>query len=219
MLHRILEPEVMDSDAEARDYDSMDHTDVNRRFVADLREVLRRRSLILDVGTGTAQIPIELFRQVSEVKVTAIDLAEHMLALARANVKYAGLEHAISVERADGKKLPYDEGRFSAVISNSIIHHIPDPFICLSEMNRVCERDGTLFIRDLLRPVDLTTLRSLVNQYTVGANEHQRRMFSESLHAALTLDEVRELVGRLGYPPEVVKQTSDRHWTLSTTRL
>ncbi len=36
MLQRVLETEVMDSADEARDYDAMDHVEVNRRFVADL---------------------------------------------------------------------------------------------------------------------------------------------------------------------------------------
>jgi hypothetical protein len=36
MLPRVLEPEVMDSAEEAKDYDSMDHAQVNRAFVADL---------------------------------------------------------------------------------------------------------------------------------------------------------------------------------------
>ena len=35
-LSRILEPEIMDSPEEAADYDSMDHAEVNRRFVDDL---------------------------------------------------------------------------------------------------------------------------------------------------------------------------------------
>ena len=35
-LARVLEPEVMDSTDEARDYDAMDHGEVNRRFVDDL---------------------------------------------------------------------------------------------------------------------------------------------------------------------------------------
>ena len=34
-MKRVLEPEVMDSVAEARDYDAMDHSAVNRAFVAD----------------------------------------------------------------------------------------------------------------------------------------------------------------------------------------
>ena len=35
MLHRVLEPEVMDTVEEARDYDAMDHSTVNRPFVTD----------------------------------------------------------------------------------------------------------------------------------------------------------------------------------------
>jgi hypothetical protein len=40
MLDRILEPEFMDTAEEARDYDSMDHAEVNRRFVDDLLAAL-----------------------------------------------------------------------------------------------------------------------------------------------------------------------------------
>ena len=35
MLDRILEPEVMDTAEEARDYDSMDHSTVNDLFASD----------------------------------------------------------------------------------------------------------------------------------------------------------------------------------------
>ncbi len=39
MLERVLEPEAMDSPEEARDYDAMDHSAVNRVFVADFRRI------------------------------------------------------------------------------------------------------------------------------------------------------------------------------------
>ena len=83
MLPRILEPEVMDSAEDARDYDTMDHTAVNRLFVIDFRRAWDTSTPVLDVGTGTAQIPIELCRQhsIEDFTVTAIDLADHMLAL------------------------------------------------------------------------------------------------------------------------------------------
>jgi hypothetical protein len=70
----------------------------------------------------------------------------------------------------------------------------------------------------LLRPDDITTLNKLVDTYAAGSNGHQRMLFAESLHAALTLDEVREMVVKLGYAHETVTQTSDRHWTWSATR-
>src|SRR5436305_1072198 len=83
MLPRVLEPEVMDSPEEARDYDAMDHSHVNRVFVTDFLAVWRGRGPVLDVGTGTAQIPIELCRQTDAATVVGIDLAEHMLAVGR----------------------------------------------------------------------------------------------------------------------------------------
>src|SRR3954468_22400865 len=79
MLPRILEPEVMDSTEDAREYDAMDHSTVNTGFVNDLLAALTDWSLkrpvqtadasiapivrVLDLGAGTAQIPIELARR------------------------------------------------------------------------------------------------------------------------------------------------------------
>jgi ubiquinone/menaquinone biosynthesis C-methylase UbiE len=220
MLHRVLEPEVMDKAEDARDYDAMDHSAVNRLFATDFLARWTGTSPILDVGTGTAQIPIQVCHQINDrtVRIVAIDLADHMLALARTNVARAGVADRVTLEKADAKGFAYPDGHFGAVISNSIVHHIPEPAACFAEMHRVCAPGGTLFVRDLLRPPDVVTLRKLVDTYAAGANEHQRKLFAESLHAALTLDEVRALVVRLGYPPDAVRATSDRHWTLSAVR-
>jgi ubiquinone/menaquinone biosynthesis C-methylase UbiE len=213
MLPRVLEPEVMDSPEEARDYDAMDHSAVNRVFVADFLAVWDGRGPILDVGTGTAQIPIELCRQTPAARVVAVDLAEHMLAVARANVRRAGLEDRLEVRRCDAKRLPFPAAAFGALISNSIVHHIPEPAPGLAEMVRVTAPGGRLFVRDLLRPADEAQLHSLVAAYAGDANAHQQQMFADSLHAALTLAEVRDLVAALGFPADAVQQTTDRHWT------
>jgi ubiquinone/menaquinone biosynthesis C-methylase UbiE len=213
MLPRDLEPEVMDSSEEARDYDAMDHSTVNRVFVADFLSVWNGRGPVLDVGTGTAQIPIELCRQRLTVEVTAIDLADHMLTWARKNVDAAGLAARIRPEKQNARAMTYPDGSFQAVISNSIVHHIPEPPGVFAEIVRVCAPGGLLFVRDLMRPPDKATLRHLVDTYAAGANNHQRKMFADSLHAALTLDEVRGIVGEFGFDPSTVRGTSDRHWT------
>ncbi|MFO0801760.1 MAG: methyltransferase domain-containing protein [Gemmataceae bacterium] len=218
MLERILEPEVMDTAEEACDYDRMDHSAVNASFAADFLAVWSGRNPVLDVGTGTAQIPIAIARRSPSIEIVAIDLADHMLALARANVAAAGFVPRIRPEKADAKGFAYPDGYFGAVISNSIIHHIPEPQFCFAEMHRVCAPGGTVFVRDLLRPADRATLEHLVNTYAAGANDHQRKMFAESLHAALTLDEVRAHVSGLGYDAGTVRQTTDRHWTWSAIR-
>lgn len=213
MLPRVLETEVKDTAEEARDYDAMDHSAVNRAFAADFLSACPGCRRVLDVGTGTAQVPVELCRWNADIEVVAIDLAEHMLALARKNVERAGLATRIQLEKADAKRVPFPDASFPAVMSNSIVHHIPEPFACFAETHRVCKPGGVLFVRDLMRPNDGATLRQLVETHASGASDHQRKMFSDSLNAALTLDEVRGLVGRLGYEPHTVQPTSDRHWT------
>jgi ubiquinone/menaquinone biosynthesis C-methylase UbiE len=219
MLPRVLEPEVMDSAEEARDYDAMDHSTVNRVFVADFVAVWNAGKPILDVGTGTAQIPIELCRKAPTAQVKGIDLAEHMLSVGHDNVRCAAFTGRIRLERVDAKRMPYAAGSFAAVISNSIVHHIPEPAAVLAEMVRVVRPGGNLFVRDLLRPGDDATLEHLVAAYAGAANTHQQQMFRDSLHAALNLEEIRELVSSVGFEPATVRQTTDRHWTWSARRM
>jgi ubiquinone/menaquinone biosynthesis C-methylase UbiE len=219
MLPRVLEPEVMDSPEEARDYDAMDHTAVNRLFVADFLDLWPGDNPILDVGTGTAQIPIELCRTAPTARVVAIDLAGHMLALGQENVRRAGLVDRVQLEMCDAKQMPHAPTSFAAVISNSIVHHIPEPGRVIAEMVRVLRPGGVVFVRDLLRPIDGASLKHLVQTYAGDANAHQQQMFGDSLHAALTLDEVRKLVSAVGFDPAGVRQTSDRHWTWQGRKL
>jgi len=222
-LERVLEPEVMDDPLEAADYDAMDHAAVNAAFAADFLTAASAAGVdladpaaeVLDVGTGTAQIPIELGRRHALIRVVGIDLAENMLALGRRNVAEAGLETQIKLERVDAKRLPFIDRQFAAVISNSIVHHIPEPRETLAEARRVTRLGGLIFFRDLLRPLDEATVRQLVETYAVGANGHQHALFEASLRAALNLDEIRALVGELGFDPVQVRQTTDRHWTWS----
>ncbi len=228
-LKRILEPEVMDSSEEAADYDAMDHADVNRRFVEDLLANIEGSEFrvqgseyphldILDLGTGTALIPIELCKKFPDCRVMAADAAVSMLDVARYNVEVNGLIERIQLAQIDAKKLPFADAMFDVVMSNSIVHHIPEPIGVLREAARVAKLGGMLFFRDLLRPETDEQLQQLVATYTPGANEHQQRMFAESLHAALSLDEIRDRVRSLGFSAEDVQQTSDRHWTWTALR-
>jgi ubiquinone/menaquinone biosynthesis C-methylase UbiE len=218
MLPRVLETEAMDTLAEAVDYDAMDHAEVNRVFVADLLAAGLGEGEILDLGTGTAQIPVELCRQHPSARVLAVDSAENMLQVARQNVREAGLADRIRLQQVDAKRLPYAAGRFTGVIANSIVHHVPEPREVLDEAWRVAAPGGLLFFRDLLRPEDDRTVRRLVETYTAGANRHQQQMFEDSLRAALTVEEMQQLTAELGLPAECVRATSDRHWTWMARR-
>ena len=215
-LARVLEVEVMDTAAEAEDYNAMDHSAVNAVFAEDLLAtgVFSDREIsVLDLGTGTALIPIEVCRRTSRCRVLAVDLAAHMLELARNNVAAVGYASRIELQQIDAKALPFSDRRFDVVMSNSIIHHIPEPMHSLREAVRVTKSGGLLFFRDLLRPADEATLKQLVQTYAGSENAHSQQMFDDSLQAALSLEEIRGLVSKLGFPADSVQQTTDRHWT------
>lgn len=217
-IPRVLEPEIMDSWDEAHEYDAMDHSEVNRRFVQDLLAAGPCTGDILDLGTGTALIPIELCRHAQDCRVMAADAAVSMLDLARYNVEVSGMQRRVQLTQLDAKRLPQPDGTFDLVMSNSIIHHLPEPQICLAEAVRVTRPTGRLFFRDLMRPDSLEILDHLVETYAGSATPRQRTLFTESLHAALTLEEIRDLVAALGFPRDSVQATSDRHWTWAANR-
>ena len=102
---------------------------------------------------------------------------------------------------------------FDTVMSNSIIHHIPEPLVVLTEAVRVTRVGGLLFFRDLMRPTTEKQVVTLVQQYAGEENEHQQQMFDDSLRAALSLAEIRQLVSSLGFDDAMVQASSDRHWT------
>ncbi|MFO0936313.1 MAG: class I SAM-dependent methyltransferase [Gemmataceae bacterium] len=214
MLSRILEAEVMDTEADAADYDAMDFSSVNAAFAMDfIVPFSERRGSLIDIGTGTARIPIEIAKRLTDVRITAVDLSSSMLALAKRNVEQAGFADRIELKLVDAKGMPFPDRSFRAVVSNSIVHHIPEPMSFFREAVRLVEPGGLLFVRDLFRPHDRSTLDRLVETYAGQDTPHQRQLFADSLHAALTVDEVRAMVASLGFAPSTVHATSDRHWT------
>ena len=225
MLPRTLEPEVMDTVEDATDYDRMDHSAVNRSFVDEFLAaweecpasppVSLAGARLIDLGTGTAQIPIELAGRHAGCRILAVDLAGEMLKLARRNVAEAAVEETVEIEQVDAKALPWDDGQFDGVISNSIIHHIAEPAGVLDEMVRVLKPGGMLFVRDLMRPDDAETVDRLVQEYAGNASPHARQLFHQSFHAALPLEETRQMVADRGGRSEFVRASSDRHWTIS----
>lgn len=222
-MQRVLEPEVMDTLQEAVDYDAMDFTKVNTAFAKQAVELGSDASeFVLDAGTGTARIPIIICQMRysrrewplrSHWQVTGIDLAENMLQLGRKNIEAAGLEKQIKLEIVDTKQLPYADGYFDMVMSNALVHHLPDPLPFFLEIKRVVKPNGAVFVRDLIRPVDEVTMNAIVDRIGTEYNEHQKMLFRDSLHAAFTLDEIKALIEKSGLEGIKVYQSSDLHWT------
>lgn len=216
-MQRVLEPEVMDTWEEAIEYDAMDFTEVNTAFAQNAVEIGPPAGLILDAGTGTARIPILISQMRPQWQIIGIDLSKNMLQVGSKNVEKAGLQSHIQLELVDAKKLPYPDHQFDMVISNSIVHHLPDPLPFFREIKRVLKPAGAIFLRDLFRPADEKIMDMLVNSYAADCNAHQKKLFRDSLNAAFTLEEVNQIVKDAGFKDVKVYPSSNRHWTAERT--
>jgi ubiquinone/menaquinone biosynthesis C-methylase UbiE len=213
-MDRILEPEVMDTWLEATAYDAMDFTAVNTAFVTDAIALDPHAIKVLDIGTGTARIPILMCQQRPQYLVTGIDLAQSMLIIGQRNIEEAQLTQRIRLERVDSKRMPYPDLEFDMVISNSLVHHLPNPLSLFQEISRLVKIDGAILIRDLIRPDNDLIVNELVAKFGEDYDPRQQQLFHDSLKAALTLAEVQELIDRVGLAGVKLSQTSELHWTL-----
>ena len=216
MLARILEPEIMDTEEDASQYDAIPNDDVNLIYVEEVLSLVPlSATTLIDLGTGPAHIPILFATKRPNLNITAIELADNMITLAKKNIQRVGLSARIKIEKQDVKNTSFAKHSFDVVTSNSIVHHIHNPIELFIEAKRLAKLHSVIYFKDLLRPKSLGELEHLVELYAADVNEYQRELFYHSLHAALTLDEVRDCAMTAGFANAIIVQTSDRHWTIT----
>jgi ubiquinone/menaquinone biosynthesis C-methylase UbiE len=191
----------------------MDHSGPNQAFVDRLVE-LGASGRMLDIGTGPGHVPLMVCERIPECTVVGVDLAEHMLAHAERHRAASPHRERIAYRRADAKGLDFADGEFDAVFSNTILHHIPDPRPFLAEAWRVLRPGGALLIRDLFRPDTPERADELVALHAADETPYQQGLFRASLHAALTVSELRELAAEAGLCGVELAVDTDRHMSL-----
>lgn len=217
-MERVPEPELMDSDEQARAYATADFEQPHNMFVQRFTAAFpgeRVTGRVLDLGCGPADITIRFARAYPECVVDGIDGAEAMLRYGRAAVSGAGLAARIRLiqARLPGGRPPHDD--YCAVISNSLLHHLDDPLVLWHAVAAHAARGAPVFIMDLLRPPSRERAERLKQKYAAGEPEVLQQDFFNSLLAAYTADEVREQLGVAGLGQLQVEVISDRHLTVS----
>jgi len=219
-LSRILEPEEMAGADEAAEYDAMDFSATDDLFVRRAAELARPGTWTVDIGCGNAKIPLAIASLALAARVCAVEMSSEMLAVAvRNRAKADGAARETAFVRGDAKRLPFASGSIGLVVSNSLIHHIPDPSRVFAEVARIAkdsESQPRILLRDLLRPETETRLAEIAAKYSDGWSPLQIRLYKDSLHAALSLEEVRAYASDAGLRGVRMEQITDRHWSLET---
>lgn len=212
-MRRTPEPQLMEEATQASAYANADFAEPHNHFVTLFRAHfadLQPRNL-LDLGCGPGDICRRLARAYPSSRITGVDGAQAMLDLGHEANRREGLGARIDLELL---YLPSDAlpgMHFDAVVSNSLLHHLDDPAALWTTIRSLATGSMPVFVMDLHRPETPESVRSMVERYSANEPEILRRDFEASLHAAYTLDEVREQTKAAGLGHLDLETVSDRH--------
>src|SRR2546427_3030575 len=215
-MNRILEPELMEDEAQVLAYAAADFEEENQGFLDRFREYFPEftEGHILDLGCGPGDIPVRFARALPSCRITGVDASEPMIGLAGVVVKQAGLADRITFrcERFQGVSLiePVD-----AVVSNSLLHHVPNPLHFWYRLRQLVKPGSPVLVMDLLRPDSPEEAQAIVDRNAAKEPEILRRDFYNSLLAAFTEDEVAAQLAEMNLSRLIVDVVDDRHWVVS----
>jgi len=210
-MERVPEPELMDDPAQARAYAEADFSEPHELFVRAFGERLgQAEGPVVDLGCGPADVTIRFARAHPAVRIDAVDGAAAMLALARLAVARAGLAGRIRLLAGRIPHAALPEAAYRTVISNSLLHHLPEPMDLWRTVRRIAAPGAAVFVMDLMRPRDEAEWERLVEAHAAGAPAVLRRDFRASLAAAWRPEEVEAQLAAAGLGLRV-EVLSDRH--------
>jgi len=114
------------------------HSFVNKYLI----NYISKKSTILDVGCGPGNISQALGMLPNMPTVVPIDISTKRITEVRKSQN-------ISPVAANAYEIPFKSNSFDFVFSRFLIEYMKNPNRMISEMYRVCKKDGRLFIQDL----------------------------------------------------------------------
>lgn len=150
---------------------------------------------IIDVGTGSADIPIAILRWADRrklnVSVVGIDLSPQIARIAAARAR----DPRLTIVRGNALDLPFADESIDYAITSMFLHHLSDDEAerALFEMGRVCRRG--VIVSDLLR---LRSSYALIWLLTLLANPMVKHDATISVAQAFSREEILAISHRAG---------------------
>lgn len=208
----------MDSEEQTLAYAEADFDESNSLFTTRFLERfgdLPERGRMADLGCGPGDITLRLARALPGWELTGLDAGPNMLRHARQRLAAEGGALKVRFEQAYLPDAALPSRAWDAVVSNSLLHHLPDPQALWSSVVQLGAPGAAVQVMDLLRPDSEAQARDLVGRYADDAPEILREDFYNSLLAAYTPEEVAGQLIRAGLDQLKIETASDRHWIVS----
>ena len=134
-----------------------------KRAIAQLNPKDHKK--ILDVATGTADVALEIRKQMPGVEhITGLDISSEMLAFGREKVSKKGWDDQITLVEGDSEDLPFADNTFDAVTVAFGVRNFEHLEVGLKEIHRVIRPGGKLVVLEFSHP-QAFPIKQLFNLY------------------------------------------------------
>ena len=124
-----------------------------KKILIELSE-LSEGSVVLDIASGTADIPKLINKKFKSVSMHVTDINESMLALGKERAINENFFHNCNFTLASGESLPYQDKTFDLVTVGFGLRNFTNKQMGLEEMKRVLKPDGVLLILEFSKPTN-----------------------------------------------------------------
>jgi ubiquinone/menaquinone biosynthesis C-methylase UbiE len=214
-MDRIPEPELMNEPAQAQAYAQADFAIPHNLFISLFQQKFPGLKIIndavLDLGCGPADISRRFVQAYPHCHVHGVDGAQAMLEFGHELNQQAGLSHRIQLIEACLPGIELPQKFYHVIISNSLLHHLHDPYVLWDTIRQHARPFAHVFIMDLVRPETKQEAKQLTQQYAADEPRVLQDDFYHSLCAAFTPDEVQQQLEEMALSTLNVEVVSDRH--------
>jgi ubiquinone/menaquinone biosynthesis C-methylase UbiE len=124
------------------------------KLISLLRLELSQKDIVLDIGTGTGEIPLSLSSEVKEFQ--GIDLSNSMINIAKEKILKSKITN-VSFSVQNSYNLQSKNDKFNVVIIANLLHIVNNPEKVIKEANRILKNKGKLIIATYLHGNSIKT--------------------------------------------------------------
>jgi len=131
---------------------------------------LSATSVVLDIGTATGPLAIELAKQCKQVY--GIDVSEGMLQCARSKAEKLALDN-VEFIHSSFLSHQFEDNSLDAVFTKYALHHLPDhwKFVALKRIFALLKPGGRFFLKDAILFIKIHDFYDFADEWVSSATE------------------------------------------------
>jgi ubiquinone/menaquinone biosynthesis C-methylase UbiE len=124
---------------------------IARSFAAIITGWQIGKGTVLDLGSGTGILSVELAKAFPELEFVGLDLSEAAVSVASEQAAESTVAARVSFEQGDAEDMPFEDASFDLVVSSNTLHLLKKPVRVFDETQRVLSPSGKFIISDFRR--------------------------------------------------------------------